>query len=78
MVFTSSINDILSVKSRALQIFANQWRYLFECFSLICLQKFEYVILSNNLKKKDLSIRLYSQIFEGEQLVLFKKIGPLL
>lgn len=78
MIFTSSLNDILSVKNRAIQTFATSWRYMFEVFSLICTEKYQYIILNNNLKKTNLNFRIYSQIFEGEQLILFKKIGNLI
>ena len=77
VIFTSSITDILSVKNRAIQTFATSWRYMFEIFSLICLEKYQYLILNNTLKKTNLDFRIYSQIFEGEQLVYFKKIGAL-
>ena len=77
MIFTSSVNDILTVKNRAIQTFATSWRYMFEIFSLICLEKYQYMILNNNLKKTNLDFRIYTQIFEGEQAIFFKKIGTL-
>ena len=74
MIFTSSLTDILAIKTRALQLFALSWRYLFEIFSLICTLKYQYIILNNNLKV-DLNFRIYSQVFSDEQIVFFKKIG---
>ena len=70
-IFTTSINDILSVKHRSLQTFATQWRYMFEIFSAVAGEKYQYIVLNNSLKKNDLSFRIYSQIFEGEQLIFF-------
>ena len=73
-VFTSSISDILTVKNRSLQVLAHNWRFLFESFTSICVAKYQYIILSNNLNT-ELKYRIFSQIFENDQSVVFKKIG---
>ena len=109
LIMQSSINDILTVKTKSLQTFGRElhlyaywldikyyqfivkleqfnkiklniffyfsaaWRSMFECFSNISFREYKYLVLSNKLHK-NLDYRLFSGIFENEQLITFKKI----
>ena len=53
--------------------FAGGWRYMLEAYTNLAFKKYSYLILSNNLQS-DMNLRLYSQIFKDEQLVVFKKL----
>ena len=49
------------------------WRYMLEAYNSVSFRKFSYIILNNNLLG-DMDYRIYSQIFQDEQLVVFKKL----
>ena len=55
--------------------FAGGWRYMLEAYSNVSFKKFSYIILNNNLQS-DMNFRIYTQIFKGEQLLVFKKLKP--
>ena len=46
---------------------------MFECFANISFKEHKYLVLSNKLRN-NLDYRLFSGIFENEQLIAFKKI----
>ena len=53
--------------------FLGGWRYMLEAYNDVSFKKFTYIILNNNLQS-DMDFRIYTQIFENEQLLVYKKL----
>jgi hypothetical protein len=72
----SSINDVSNVRIKSSQAFLLSFRYMLETFSLLVPYPHSYLVL-NSSKHLIPDMRLYTGIFQDDQLLVFEKTKKL-